>query len=121
MVRSGARAGGRHLVVQVGSTRIPMPLADSPQVADPGPVRVGFVVGRSVGTAVTRNRVSRRLRAHLAQRLADLPGGLDVVVRALPSAADASFEQLASDADRCLDRALSKVGQRAGTSARRVP
>ncbi len=86
-----------------------------------GPSRVGFVVGRSVGPAVTRNRVARRLRAHLARRLPDLPGDLAIVVRALPSAADADWSDLTRDTDRCLDKALGKLGQRPGTSPRTVP
>lgn len=74
------------------------------------PTRVGLVVGRSVGGAVVRNRVSRRLRAHLAARLQSIPCGADVVIRALPSAARASWQDLARDTDRCLDRAVTKLG-----------
>jgi ribonuclease P protein component len=104
-------------VVQIHSTGASPP-DEAPEAALS---RVGFVVGRSVGSAVVRNRVSRRLRAHLGQRLCDLPGGLDIVVRALPSAADAPFAELVTDTDRCLDKALAKVGQGAGTVGRRVP
>jgi ribonuclease P protein component len=72
-------------------------------------VRIGFVVSRAVGGAVVRNRVKRRLRhaarAHLALLDANLGqhGGYDIVVRALPAAADASFAELASDLAGCLD------------------
>ncbi|MDU7025398.1 MAG: ribonuclease P protein component, partial [Cutibacterium acnes] len=49
--------------------------------------RVGFVVSKTVGNAVTRNRVKRRLR-HLCRPLVDeLEDGTVVVVRALPAAA----------------------------------
>ena len=50
-------------------------------------VRVGFIVARSVGNAVTRNRVKRRLRHLAAGQLSATPTGTDVVVRALPGAA----------------------------------
>ena len=58
--------------------------------------RGGVVVGRRVGSAVTRNLVKRRLRELLRAELADLPAGSLVVVRALPSAAEASFARLRS-------------------------
>lgn len=47
-----------------------------------GPARVGIVVGRKLGGAVTRNRVKRRIRA--AIREARLAPGTDYVI--LPSA-----------------------------------
>jgi ribonuclease P protein component len=69
------------------------------------PCRVGFVVGRDVGGAVTRNRVRRRLRHLVRARLEDLPAGV-LVVRALPAAADAEFRELRDDLARCLGRVL---------------
>ncbi len=64
-----------------------------------GPSRFGFVVSRQVGGAVTRNRVKRRLRDIAARSLETAPVGHDVVIRALPAAATASFVEL-SDAWR---------------------
>jgi ribonuclease P protein component len=52
-----------------------------------GGVRVGFVVARSVGNAVTRNRVRRRLQHLAAAQLEGTPAGIDLVIRALPRAA----------------------------------
>jgi ribonuclease P protein component len=68
------------------------------------PPRVGFVVSKAVGNSVVRHRVTRRLRALMAQRVADLPDGADVVVRAQPAAATARFEELAAELDRGLRR-----------------
>jgi ribonuclease P protein component len=65
---------------------------------------VGFVVSKAVGNSVVRHRVTRRLRALMAQRVADLPDGADVVVRAQPAAATARFEELAAELDRGLRR-----------------
>lgn len=75
--------------------------------ADPGPAQVGYTVSKSVGDAVTRNRVKRRLR-HLTREhleaLGALPGRAALVVRALPAAADASYATLGADLGRTLDR-----------------
>jgi ribonuclease P protein component len=57
------------------------------------PPRVAFALGRSVGTAVTRNRVRRRLRALLAEEAARLPAGW-YLVGATPRAAALSFDDL---------------------------
>jgi ribonuclease P protein component len=47
-------------------------------------VRFGFIVSKSVGGAVVRNRIRRRLRAISSELLPTVPGGTDVVVRGLP-------------------------------------
>lgn len=100
VLRRGRRAGRRALVLHV--------LAPSGPAAamDEAPARAGFVVGRAVGNAVVRHRVTRRLRHLLGPRLAELPPGTDVVVRAQPAAATAPSAELADD----LDAALRRLG-----------
>jgi ribonuclease P protein component len=101
--RSGSRAG-RSLI----SGRLVVRPADEP-------ARVGFIVGRPVGSAVVRNRVRRRLR-HLARgHLGSLPRGSLLVLRANPRAATARQEDLAAELDlviaallRRQDRALCR-------------
>jgi ribonuclease P protein component len=66
--------------------------------------RVGFVVSKAVGNAVTRNQVKRRLRHLARERLSSLPGCCVLVVRALPPSAHASYDELAADFDRALER-----------------
>jgi ribonuclease P protein component len=80
----------------------------TPAAADAAPstARVGFVVPRAVGPAVARNRVRRRLRHLLRDRLDRLPAGSRLVVRVLPPAAAAPYPALAAALDRALDRAL---------------
>lgn len=85
-----------------------------PDDADPD-LRVGFVVSKAVGVAVVRNRVKRRLRHLVRERLGDLPRGL-LVVRAQPAAAQASYAELGRALDRCLQRALDRPA--AATSGR---
>jgi ribonuclease P protein component len=79
-------------------------LTASPDDLD-SPARIGFVVSRAVGNAVVRHRVQRRLRHLFHDRLADLPSGSQVVVRALAPSAAASYAELGADLDRCLQRA----------------
>lgn len=69
------------------------------------PPRVGFVVSKAVGNAVVRNRTKRRLRAHVGTVIGALPDGVDVVVRANPAAADATYPELAASLDRHLAKA----------------
>jgi ribonuclease P protein component len=65
---------------------------------------VGFIVGRTVGGAVIRHRVQRRLRHLMRARLTELPGGALLVVRALPPAAGAGSAVLGQDLDGALRR-----------------
>ncbi|WP_375001288.1 ribonuclease P protein component [Aeromicrobium sp. CTD01-1L150] len=69
------------------------------------PTSVGFVVSKAVGPAVTRNRVKRRLRHAMRDRLTAVPSGSRVVVRALPAAAGADFGELSDQLDAALHRA----------------
>jgi len=99
-VRRGSRSGGAVLVVHL--VRPYVDKATSP------PTRVGFVVAKSVGPAVVRNRVKRRLRHLMRDRLVVVPDGSVLVVRALPEAAGAGYRELGAELDRCLGRALDQ-------------
>ena len=61
-------------------------------------------MSKAVGGAVIRNKVKRRLRHLMRERVALLPPGSLVVVRALPGAGDADHAQLARDLDAALQR-----------------
>lgn len=77
-------------------------------------VRFGFIVSKSVGNAVVRNRVRRRLKAaayDLLPRLcpaADAGAGIDVVIRALPASAHLTWANLHGEVSRATDRFLSR-------------
>ena len=92
VVRSGARSRRGVLVVHQRRG-----LSD-------GPALVGLVVGRGVGGSVVRHRVSRRLRAQLADRLDLFARGSGTVVRALPEAAGADSATLGRDLEAALRR-----------------
>jgi ribonuclease P protein component len=59
-------------------------------------VRVGVVAGRSVGTAVRRNRAKRRLRACIEHSLPCLPGGWDLIFLARKPLDQAGFPEICS-------------------------
>ena len=92
-IRHGRRARRGSLVVHV-------------QVGDGGEQtsRAAFAVSKSVGDSVTRHRVVRRLRGFMPPLLDRLPGGSEVVVRAMPEAATASSKELRDDLVRALER-----------------
>lgn len=74
---------------------------------DPGP-RIGLVVSKSVGTAVQRHRVARRLR-HVARNLLDELDPADrVVIRALPSSRHAISARLEQELRTALARVRPK-------------
>lgn len=72
------------------------------------PPRVGFVVSKAVGNAVVRNRTKRRLRAAVASQLTGIPTGVDVVVRAQPDAARATFAELSDSLEPLLHKAIRR-------------
>jgi ribonuclease P protein component len=102
-IRTGRRSGRGavvvHLTVSNASAPEPVPAAEE---HDSRPARAGFVVSKAVGNAVHRNRVRRRLRHLVRDRLPALPAGAALVVRALPGAADRSYAQLGADLDGAL-------------------
>lgn len=74
-----------------------------PPPAEGQDTRVAVVAGRSVGPAVRRNRVKRRLRA--AARSAPLPPA-DLVIDGRRAALDVAFTVLCHDVVRLSRRAL---------------
>lgn len=92
MLRSGARTRRGSFVVHVAR-----------DFGSPDSV-VGLIVGKTVGGSVVRHRVSRQLRHAMAARIQRLPAGSGTVVRALPGAANASWDQVCRDLDAALDR-----------------
>lgn len=94
-VKSGVRVVERDLVVhaQRGGEK-----------TETGP-RIGLVVGKSVGSAVQRHRVARRLR-HVARTvIAELKPTDRIVIRALPSSRHAISARLEQELRSGLTRA----------------
>lgn len=94
IVRRGRRASGPSTLIY----RIDRDPSD--------PARFGFIVAKTVGNAVERNLVRRRMRA-VCRSIVDAGGsGADVVVRALPGAAQRDWASLSAEMHEILDPAL---------------
>ena len=90
-VKQGRRAVQPDVIVYsrvVGDRRI-----DAPDVVEASP-RVGLIIAKSVGSAVERHRVARRLRHVARDVLGDLHTGEQLVIRALPSSRGAKSDGL---------------------------
>ena len=85
LVRRGRKVATRHALLYLGQ-------------GDPSlPPRFGFIVAKTVGVAVDRNLVRRRLKALTFAAIPALPPGTEIVIRALPGAAQADWDTLQSE------------------------
>ncbi len=92
ILRSGTARSHRVLVLRWRQT-------------DRAETRVGFSTPRSIGGAVVRNRVRRRLRQIARERIHGIGAGYDLLLIARPDAATATFAELRSAATTLLERA----------------
>lgn len=100
VVRKGARKGRRTMVVHVH--------VDAALSRVGGP-RFGLIVSKAVGDAVTRHRISRRLRHIAAELLSDIDPEMKIVIRAHRAAADASYRDLLEDMRSGLESATDRA------------
>lgn len=102
-VRSGARSGTRRLVIHYRAG----------EAGQDAPALVGVVVPKKqVARATHRNRIKRRVRALMRERVGRLSPGTMLVVRGLAGADGAASPELARDLDRCLERVQALAGGR---------
>ena len=106
IVRRGAKVIGAHTVSYLRSR-------ESGTEA-----RFGFIVSKKVGGAVRRNLIRRRLKAACHEALGEGADSVDVVVRALPSAAVAGWPALRNDV---LHAVVSRRSRQAATTGTRAP
>ena len=101
-VRSGVRAAQPDLVVHA-QRQTHSAAGDSPQI--------GLIVTKSVGGAVDRHRVARKLRHAARAVLAELDPADRIVIRALPSSRDASSSRLEQQLRAGVRRASSLIAR----------
>jgi ribonuclease P protein component len=77
---------------------------------DRAETRIGLSTPRSLGGAVQRNRVRRRLRELLRERMGNRIGpGWDLLLIARPAAGEATYSELGAAIDALLER--SEIGR----------
>ena len=94
-VRRGRKSGTAHSVVYVRRRYDDQ-------------VRFGFIVAKTVGNAVARNTVRRRLKHVCHDILPGVPPGTDVVVRALPGSLDVPWSTLLRDISGVVDKVVGQ-------------
>lgn len=92
-VRRGRKSGTAHSVVYV-------------RRHDDDGVRFGFIVAKTVGNAVVRNTVRRRLKHVCHELLPSLPPGTDIVIRSLPGSVDVPWSTLLKDISGVVDKVV---------------
>lgn len=110
-LKSGARVSTRDLVVHLHSAAVNRPLPDDAPTVTTGGPWLGLIVSKSVGNAVIRHRVARRLRAAFQSCLPQIPAQMMIVVRARPSAATVSSVAFADQLTRALRKAETGARQ----------
>jgi ribonuclease P protein component len=96
-MKQGRKVGSDHLVIYLKRDEA------APHA------RFGFVVAKTVGGAVKRNLVKRRLRAISRESLLPLEIRADVVVRALPGAAELECTKLQEEFKSDFQTAVKKT------------
>ncbi len=87
--------------------------ASMPAGPDNRTFRIGYTASRKVGGAVRRNRARRRLRAAVAEVMANrAQAGRDYVLIARPATVERRFTDLISDLKSALDGLAAKEGPR---------
>jgi len=75
---------------------------------------VAFSLSRTLGPAVRRNRLRRRLRAILRELEPTMPGGL-LMIGASQAALELTFDQLRGQLEQLLSKAFAAVPAEAGS------
>lgn len=96
-MREGNRVGGQYVVTHAVLH------------SEDAPTRFGYITSKKIGNAVTRNLVNRRLKGVSDEILRETPAGADIVFRALPKSAGASYAQLRSEIHRQLARLCQRT------------
>ena len=95
-VRRGRRVGTAHTVIYF-----------APRAIDE-PTRFGFIVAKSVGGAVRRNVVRRRMKAIGYELVRKHGEGTDIVIRALPGSDQVEWSTLQIEIAEAVERGVAR-------------
>lgn len=100
------KQGRRHFAAHLTAFYLPRAKGDG--------LRVGFTVGRVLGTAVERNRMKRRLREAVRLHWPSLPLPMDVVINPKKSVLKLEFAALEDEISRSFEVIQKFVGEKSG-------
>ena len=100
LASKGTKVSGENFLLHV---RTPLDGARSG-----APVKVGLIVGKSVGGSVIRHRVSRQIRHAIAPHISRFSGGTLIVVRAHPGAARSIDQNIGDEISLLINRYFSR-------------
>ena len=103
MYEHGTRYSGAYFAAFYARREDPARLAADDPVGISGP-RIGFTLPRSLGGAVVRNRIKRRVREAVRLRLDRLSPQWEIVFNPRRRAMDATFESLTAEIERLFHR-----------------
>lgn len=72
-------------------------------------IKVGFAVSKKLGSAVTRNKIRRRLREIVFKQIPSLKQNYNIIVMARENILDFSFLEISADFDRLTQKAGLKI------------
>lgn len=97
IVRTGNRVGGAFCITYA--------VSHSHDTEHPGdPARFGYIISKSVGNAVVRNLIRRRMKSVTEEMIHNGIADVDIVFRAIPAAATASFAELKQEMHTSISR-----------------
>jgi len=75
------------------------------------PARAGLIISKSVGGAVKRNRLARKIRHAIFNQYSEIPNGGLLVIRGLNKSADS---QCANEISKIISHLVMKANSRVG-------
>lgn len=75
------------------------------------PARAGLIISKSVGGAVTRNRLARKIRHCIFNQYSEIPNGGLLVIRGLNNSAES---ECASEINKIITHLVGKANLRVG-------
>lgn len=113
IVRTGNRVGGAFCITYaVSRSSVASTLDENSAVhleRDPA-ARFGYIISKSVGNAVVRNLIRRRMKSITEDMIHNGISGIDIVFRALPAAANAPFTELQREMRKSASRVTKQSG-----------